>query len=415
MKRGLLISLMAFITILSLNVSAQAEISMTQVTTNSYEDSSPHILGNYLVWQGEVGGDWEIFLCNVATGEDPLQITDNTYSDVSPQTDGNYLVWLGFSQPDSEVFLPGGEIFLYNILNGDTTQITNDSDLDSPPQIANGKVVWTSHEVTDSVEPGEIFLYDTANETTSPLSASVDPYGTLDDFSPRINGKDVMWIQADDIANTKTVFIHDLAQGITTPAPQGFVWEDSPQTDGELTVLSRYDGNDREIFVHSTTGGGIYEQLTDNDFEDNTVSISGNHIAWVGGEGPTSEIFVASYYTEYIILLIPEDGEILPKRPPPTFLWESAGYDEFKVQFSGDVNFPKRKTLTLPPWRDLSEGSYTPRRWEWGLIRWMERRNGSLYWRVRAEDEDGNVAFSNALEFTIEKSKGLHRGLLGRW
>ena len=153
MKRGLLISLTAVITMLSLNVSAQAEISITQVTTNSYEDGSALIEHDRLVWQGRVGGDWEIFLYNVATGGDPLQITDNAYSDLSPQTDGNYLVWLGFSQPDSEIFLPGGEIFLYNILNGDTTQITNDNNLDSPPKIANGKVVWASHEVTDSVEP----------------------------------------------------------------------------------------------------------------------------------------------------------------------------------------------------------------------------------------------------------------------
>jgi len=255
-----------------------------QVTENSYEDSFSQIKGNYLVWQGRVAGDWEIFFCDIASGEAHVQISDNDYGDISPQTDGNCVVWLGYSHS-------GGEIFIYDILSGETTQITNDSNVDSPPRIANGRVVWTSREVTDSVEPGEIFLYDVVAKGTTLLSASVDPYGTLDDSSPRINDESVMWVQTDE-AGSSTLFIHYLGNG-TEPAPEGFVWTDSLQTDGGLTVLTRHDGTDREIFVYDT-GLKSYEQLTDNDLEDRFPRISGNNIAWVGGEGDASEIFLSS-------------------------------------------------------------------------------------------------------------------------
>ena len=279
---------------LGLSSLAQAE----QITENSYEDSFPQIKGNYLVWQGLIDGDWEIFLYNINEAEaGPMQITHNNYDDISPQTDGHQVVWVGNSRS-------GGEIFLYDILAEEMIQITDDESVDSSAQIANGLVVWTSHKVTTSVEPGEILLYDIAHKKTSLLSASVDPDGTLDDSSPRINSESVIWVQADETGN-KTIFIHDLATGITTEAPEGFVWEESRQTDGDLAVFSRKVGSNWEIFIRNTSLQN-YEQITDNDLEDTYPCLSGNAIAWVSGEGEASEIFLASYAAEPIALLSPQ-------------------------------------------------------------------------------------------------------------
>ena len=279
---------------LGLSSLAQAE----QITENSYEDSFPQIKGNYLVWQGRVDGDWEIFLYNINEAEaGPMQITHNNYDDISPQTDGHQVVWVGNSRS-------GGEIFLYDILAEEMIQITDNESVDSSAQIANGLVVWTSHKVTTSVEPGEILLYNTADKTTSLLSASVDPDGTLDDSSPRINSESVIWVQADEAGNT-TIFNHDLAAGITTEAPEGFVWEESRQTDGDLAVFSRKVDSNWEIFIRNTSLQN-YEQITDNDLEDTYPCLSGNAIAWVSGEGEASEIFLASYAAEPITLLSPQ-------------------------------------------------------------------------------------------------------------
>jgi beta propeller repeat protein len=284
MIRRLFISLLALIVILGLHVVVQAG---NRVTTNSYEDNSPHIKGNYLVWQGQIDGDWEIFLYNVATGECLGQITANGYDDISPQTDGNYVVWLGFS--DGGIFVPGGEIFLYDISTGQTTRITNDSNVDSYPQIADGRVVWASHAVGSSVEPGEIMLYDTSNPSVSEVEIDVISNTTFDCYSPRINSETVVWVQSDGSGGT-ALFRYDLTTGVVEPAPEDCVWEDTPQKDGNQKVLTRYDGNDREIYVlHTDTGN--YEQITDNDLEDTSPVISGGIIAWVGGKAQASEIY----------------------------------------------------------------------------------------------------------------------------
>jgi beta propeller repeat protein len=278
-----LVAVLAILSIVTLGFSSLVQAK--QITNNSCEDTSPYIKGNYLVWQGFVAGDWEVFLYNIATGE-TIQITNNDYGDVSPQTDGDYVVWLGFSNS-------GGEIFLYDISNQAPTQITTDTNVDSPPKIANGLVVWAAQEVTTSVEPGDIFLYRTGIQQTEQLTFN-EQDGNLDDSSPGINDVHVVWTQKN--GSNSTLFLYDLPSGPSYEAPEGFVWQDSPQTDTDtnLTVYSRVVSNDREIFVRNT-GLKAYEQITDNDFEDQSPRISGHNLAWVGGEDQASEIFLASF------------------------------------------------------------------------------------------------------------------------
>ena len=255
-----------------------------QVTANGYEDSFPHIKGKYVVWQEYVGGDWEVLVNNMTSGQ-TTQITDNSYNDVSPQTDGRYVVWRGDSHS-------AGEIFLHDISSGQTIQLTNDDRVDSPPQIADGFAVWTAREVTDSVEAGEIFVHDTATGQTLQVTNN-----DLEDSAPRIHEKRVIFVQADGNGN-KTVYSYDptspLGEDNPAPVEPGFVWEDTSRRDGDLTVLSRHDGNDKEIFVHSTESQ-IYEQVTNNDFDDKYPVISGNNIVWVGREGRNAEIFMTAY------------------------------------------------------------------------------------------------------------------------
>ena len=281
MKRKLLISLIiSFITVLGLNVSAQADTTITQVTSNSCEDSFPQIKGNYVVWQGYVDNDWEIFLYDIDTGLDS-QITNNDYNDISPRTDGEYVVWFGACNQ-------GGEIFVYDINSGITTRITNDANVDSPPRIADGRVVWTSHQVTDSVEPGEINLYDIiGTKVTQRLTTN-----SLEDSSPRINSEAVIWVQ--DENGNATLFIHDISEEDTHEVPEGFIWEDSPQTDGDLTVSMRNDGHNWEIIIRKDGQNG-FERVTNTSMDNRYPSISGDYITWMAGKGSASEIFIAKY------------------------------------------------------------------------------------------------------------------------
>jgi hypothetical protein len=286
----------------------------------------------------------------------------------------------------------GGEIFLYDIEGGGITQITDNDNVDSPPQIADGRAVWASQEVTDSVEPGEVMLYHIATQVTEQLTNDA-----LDDSDPRIDSDTVFWIQTDEEEHI-ILFIHDIATGATTEIPEGFVWEESPQTDGDLTVLTRHDGDDREVFLHNSDSRR-YHQITDNDLEDTYPSISGNHMAWMAA----GEIFLAEY--EYLGLTSPADNAVLSETPPATFVWEGIGYDKFKIEFSGYSSFPTSESLVFPPGDDswLSETSLTLTEEDWGAIREIEQENGRAYWRVEAMGSDESVSYTETWSFTIQK------------
>ena len=385
MKLRLLTSLVVLTGILVFSGLLHAGPTVNQVTDNSYDDSLPQIKGDYVVWQGKVDGDWDIFVCSIHTPEAPIQITDNDFDDISPQTDGNYVVWLGHSQS-------GGEIFLYNIANGNISQITENDNLYSPPQIADGRAVWASQEVTDSIEPGEVMLYHIATQVTEQLTNDA-----LDDSDPRIDSDTVLWIQTDEEEHI-ILFIHDIATGATTEIPEDFVWEESPQTDGDLTVLTRHDGDDREVFLHNSDSRR-YHQITDNDLEDTYPSISGNHMAWMAA----GEIFLAEY--EYLGLTSPADNAVLSETPPATFVWEGIGYNKFKIEFSGYSSFPTSESLVFPPGDDswLSETSLTLTEEDWGAIRAIGQSNGSVYWRVEGKGSDESVSYTETWSFTIQE------------
>jgi hypothetical protein len=297
-SRLLVLLLIAVVVTLTSGRGLQADSSEIwntgNVTTISH-NSFPQIKGNCLVWQGRGGlggatsgsGDWEVFLYDI-DNQVGIQVTDDDFDDISPHTDGEYIVWQKHDTSSSN------QIFLYEI-HGENppggSMISNDDNKDNySPRIAAGLVVWTSQRVAHSFEPGEIMLYDARN-LTGPYSISDN---TLDCCSPRINSESIIWVQSEGNGAT-TLFMYDLTSENPEPepAPEGYVWPDSPQTDGGLTVLTRHDGSDREIFVYNSSLK-TYEQITDNDLEDRDPHISGNNITWVGGEGQASEIFLNS-------------------------------------------------------------------------------------------------------------------------
>lgn len=368
-----------------------------QMTSNGYEDTLPQIEGSCVVWQGQgnfseaisTGADWEIFTYNTETKES-CQITDNDHDDISPQTDGTYVVWQGFEDGEWDVFLWDGEQYF---------PISNRDAEDSGSQISSGLIVWNSDPFGEGfVGPGEVMLYDVFTGTQKTLSQApdVDPENVCDDSLLQIQGTQVIWIQTDEADNIR-LFCYDHATGVITH-PDGYVPREGEHRDGSLTVLSRQQGNDKEIFVYKTSLG-IFEQITDNDLQDRYPRISGTNIVWMAG----GEIFLAEY--KCLFLVCPGSNCCLSQWPPPTFTWDGVGYSGFEVQFSRDPSFPSRNTLSsVPDGSSVSNTSYIPAGREWKGITGLCRRNGVVYWRVKGEDEKGTEAFSEAFSFTIEES-----------
>ena len=264
---------------------------LSSITNNSH----PAIHGNTLVWQARGGltgttstpDDLEIFVYDI-TLRTVTQLTDDGLDDIAPKTDGTYIVW-----QKNDTFA-GNQIFLYQLhgtipLGG--MQISTNDGVDLvgqvdrfSPDIAEGVVIWSRQQIVQDYHPREILLYN-ANTQTGPQVISNPDFNSS---MPRISGNLIVFQQANQ-QETKTLFLYDVNDEppALKSAPDNFIWYANPQVDGDQTVLSRYIGTDREIFLHSPSTG--YTQLTHNDLDDTGPIINQSHIAWTTG----NDIFLA--------------------------------------------------------------------------------------------------------------------------
>ena len=93
---------------LAANSAHATDWTITQLTNNSYTNSSPQIHGSHVVWYGGVTlAEREIFLYD---GNSTTNISNNSYWDKSPQIYGSNVVWAGHpSGTDEEILLYDGE------------------------------------------------------------------------------------------------------------------------------------------------------------------------------------------------------------------------------------------------------------------------------------------------------------------
>ncbi|MHC4913216.1 MAG: TolB family protein [Planctomycetota bacterium] len=124
--------LLSSLFILSVSGQANAQTGnwlITQLTDNNYGDNSPQIHGSNVVWYGDDGTDFEIFLYD---GNTVTQLTYNSRTDYNPQVYGSHVAWRGYTEHSSEIFFYDGNT---------VTQLTHDTLRDKNPQIHGSNVV----------------------------------------------------------------------------------------------------------------------------------------------------------------------------------------------------------------------------------------------------------------------------------
>lgn len=91
--------------IVSLDLESNEE---TQLTFDSHNNMQPTRSDDTTVWQGWIGNDWEIMLKD---DEGVKMITDNTTHDIGPSINGDFIIW----QAEKE---GGWDVRLYNLRTG---------------------------------------------------------------------------------------------------------------------------------------------------------------------------------------------------------------------------------------------------------------------------------------------------------
>jgi len=144
--------------------------------------------GSRAVWVDTPSGedDFEIYFFNGAT---VTQLTTNDFDDVEPQIHGPHVVWTGYPEgtPDGGP----GEIFHYD---GDGIEnITNDALDDLSPQVSEGSdgptIAWVKED-----GDRDVWMFDGCESTRVNASNSVD------DDTPALDGNRVAWVRGSGTA-----------------------------------------------------------------------------------------------------------------------------------------------------------------------------------------------------------------------
>ena len=156
------------------------------ITSDTWDNAFPTIdvAGKSIVWQGNVGGRWQIFFADASgTGTPKItQVTHSSESNFNPRVDGDQIVWQGWVDGNWEVYfaepLPpemyppeDAELPLENERLGvDRTwhveRITDNDEHDMFPSISGGLITWQSFQDGN----WNVFIYGLKTKTIAKIS-----------------------------------------------------------------------------------------------------------------------------------------------------------------------------------------------------------------------------------------------------
>lgn len=290
----------------------------------------PDIDGNMIVWDDDrydelEKGSKDIFLATIeefrATAPYNYvgaRITDDPASQEKPSISGDYIVW----QDDRH---GNWDIYLYERSTGIETQLTTDSGNQWMPIVRGNYVAWYD----DSSGATNIVLYDIAASGVKDVidcdAKTTIPFADTE-FKPALSEKYVAWVEEAD----ETIRYYDIAAGtIAGPVSSSTIRQSWPSLSGSLIAWEDYrnGGSDPNIYItdlDDPSGGG--QQITFDTTEQVSPAISGSIIAWEDKRVPARSIFMYDLSTgEEMFVFLSEDEydeQLYPAVSGNTIVWQ---------------------------------------------------------------------------------------------
>jgi len=267
-----------------------------QITDNPASQEKPSISGDYIVWQDNRNGNWDIYLYDRSKEEEPILLTKGEAGNQwMPIVRGNYVAWYDDSSGKTNVVLydiDAGEV--KDVIDCDAQTVIPGPETGFKPALSEKYVAW--------VESGEekIKYYEIGTGKSGYVSQS----GGLQSW-PSLYGSHIAWeetlngntdIYMVNLANTpsETIRITKDASEQVSPTISGSIiaWEDmrdkGPGPDGT---------GERGIFLYDLEPGIEKSvRLPDEDGDAHLYPVvSGNTIVWQRGRGDDSNLYIFVY------------------------------------------------------------------------------------------------------------------------
>ncbi len=284
--------------LLAAAVFAVATARATQVTATSavtadkIAEIDPDLSGTNLVWQEQIGGDWNVYYGDGAAGTLPGKVTVLTapgdqvrprVSDTDPGQPDNHVLVVWEDHRNGDADIDG-----YDMTTGKTLAICTNAAEQVAPRISGDWVVWQDDR------SGNWDIYGaTIDPTTDTVSAATpicdQPY---DQIEPDVSGDTVVWVDKQYDAD-----IWGYADGYTFPICRNDAIQDQPAIAGTTVVW-------RDARNAATSGADIYgyDLLTSREFpvctaagDQNLPAIDQDLVVWSDARSATTGLDVRGY------------------------------------------------------------------------------------------------------------------------
>ncbi|MCK9306508.1 MAG: Ig-like domain-containing protein [Methanoculleus sp.] len=262
-----------------------------RITSDDASQEKPSISGDYIVWQDDRDGNWDVYLYQRSTGEE-TQLTNDTSDQWLPIVRGNHVAWYDDSSGSTN-------IVLYDI-TAKAVKATIDADAKTTiPDGATGVKPALSEKYVAWIEEADerAWYYDIADETKMPVSET-----GLRHSWPSLYGSQIAWecyLDRTGIQDPE-IYLMDLdnpsgGEQQITNAPN---YQVSPALSGSIIAWEDMQDGPRGIYMYDlATGGEEMSVFAPEDVNDEQLypATSGNTVAWQRGTGVNSNIYIFVY------------------------------------------------------------------------------------------------------------------------
>ena len=221
--------------------------------------------GESLVWMSYVSSNWDVYHMNVINGN-ITRITNDTNTQGYPDVWKNYIVWQGNKEREG-----GFDIYLYDIGTKTEKKISNVVGNHQDPRISKNKVVW----VNDVEGSRRVMVYDIITETTTLLSSS-----GAQSFGLAFDGTTAAWMDSrNNVFNIYSASVDDQMEKQITFGISNEV--DPLVSDGKIVWKVKHNNVDH-VYMYDTTTG-FTSRLTVGSESHTPLAFSGSSLLMTKG------------------------------------------------------------------------------------------------------------------------------------
>ncbi|MBN1408878.1 MAG: T9SS type A sorting domain-containing protein [Calditrichaceae bacterium] len=262
------------ILILLIPVNTSAQYDEIQITTNESSQINPAIWDSIIVWmdlrhQPGLIPQANIYMYDLGT-ETETRVYSMPYHQSSPDVWEHRIVWQ-----------ENGNIYMYDLLEDEHITICSASGTQSFPKIEGDYIVWQDDRSSSNTD---IYLYNILDDTTIQVTDNTE----IRQEYPDVSGNLVIWLQNDSL------YVHDLSEGDTYPINSAVEPEDAAIS-GQNIVYRGYTDDAWQLFLYNLTSDKE-TQITHDVGSPMNPAISNAGIIWDDDRNNPGDFFSSDIY-----------------------------------------------------------------------------------------------------------------------